>query len=81
MASMNVHEAKTHFSQLLARVEAGEEIVIARAGKPIARLVPVLAEQVTRVPGTYKGSIALSADFDAELPGGILDAFEGGADR
>ena len=81
MASMNVHDAKTHFSQLLARVEAGEEIIIARAGKPIARLVPVASESVTRVPGTYKGSIVLADDFDADLPDAMLDAFEGGGER
>lgn len=77
MPSMNVHDAKTHFSQLLARVEAGEEIIIARAGKPIARLVPVVTESVTRVPGTYKGSVIVADDFDADLPVDLRDAFEG----
>ena len=80
MVSINIHEAKTHFSKLLARVQAGEEIVIARAGKPIARLVPVASEEATRVPGTYKGLITLADDFDADLPDAVLDAFEGNGD-
>jgi prevent-host-death family protein len=64
---VNVHEAKTHLSRLLARVEAGEEIVIARAGHPIARLEPLAAEGPTwRAPGHEP--IVIHADFDAPLP-------------
>ena len=64
--SMNVHEAKTHFSRLLARVERGENIVISRAGKPVARLVPI-APQGKRVGGQDRGLIIVSPDFDKPM--------------
>lgn len=67
MDPVSVHEAKTHLSRLLQRVEAGEEVVIARDGHPVARLVPV-AERRPRRPGRLKGSIRISRDFDAPLP-------------
>lgn len=73
---MNIHEAKTHFSKLLARVGNGEEIIIAKAGKPIARIVPISDKPVERVPGSAKGKIAVAPDFDAPLPANILKAFE-----
>jgi prevent-host-death family protein len=79
MKSVNIHEAKTHLSRLLERVEAGEEILIARAGRPIARLVPVEPPRERRTPGTFKGKISMSDDFDAPLPDDVLDAFEGHA--
>lgn len=63
---VNVHEAKTHLSRLLARVEAGEEITIARAGQPFARLVP-LAPRGPRVPGRFKGMFSLT-DEEAMAP-------------
>ena len=64
-ATVNIHEAKTHFSKLLARVSAGEEIVIAKAGKPVARLGPIKVEAPKkRVPGIDKGKIWMSKDFD-----------------
>ena len=72
----NVHEAKTHFSRLLARVAAGEEIVIAKAGKPIARLVPLTSKRRRRVLGRDKGKVRISRDFDAPLPDDVLSAFE-----
>ena len=63
--TVNIHEAKTHFSKLLARVSAGEEIVIARAGKPVARLVPIEQPALKkRVPGIDKGKIWMAEDFD-----------------
>jgi len=66
---VNVHEAKTHLSRLLERVERGEEVVIARAGKPIARLVSVEPVKKTRgMYGKYKGQIWMSEDFDDPLP-------------
>ena len=65
---VNIHEAKTHFSKLLVRVSNGEEIIIAKAGKPIARLVPALEKQKKRVPGSAKGKIRIDPDFDAPLP-------------
>ncbi len=69
METVNVHEAKTHLSRLLERVERGEEIVIARAGKPIAVLSPyVPPEAQPRVPGIWAGKVWMSDDFDAPLP-------------
>jgi prevent-host-death family protein len=63
---VNIHEAKTHFSKLLARVSAGEEIVIARAGTPIARLAPIAPEVLKkRIPGIDKGKIWLAKDFNS----------------
>jgi len=73
---VNIHEAKTHLSKLLARVSAGEEVIIARAGKPIARLVPITERPQKRVPGSAKGRVFISPDFDAPLPESVLEAFE-----
>jgi prevent-host-death family protein len=66
--AINVHEAKTHLSKLLERVEAGEEITLARAGRPIARLVPIVRSNEPRRPGLLKGKIWLAPDFDDPLP-------------
>ncbi len=74
--AVNIHEAKTQFSKLLKRVQLGEEIVISKAGKPIARLVPFPAPALVRKPGTAKGMITMSADFDAPLPEDLQNAFE-----
>ena len=77
MSSMvNIHEAKTHLSKLLTRVESGEEIVIARAGKPVARLVPVKKKAQQRTSGSAKGKVYLSRDFLKRLPEAILAEFE-----
>ncbi len=73
---MNIHEAKTHLSRLLRQVAAGEEVVIARAGKPVARLVPVPEPQQPRVLGRHRGEIWMADDFDV-LPDDILADFEG----
>lgn len=73
---VNVHEAKTHFSRLLARVMAGEEILIAKAGRPVARLLPLRRRVTERKPGTAKGKVTLSPDFDAPLPEEFLQTFE-----
>jgi prevent-host-death family protein len=75
--SVNVYEAKTHLSQLLDRAAAGEEIIIARAGRPVARLV-ALAEPSSRrrVPGAWHGKVSIAPDFD-ELPAGAEAAFQG----
>lgn len=74
----SVHEAKTHLSRLLQRVESsGESIVITRSGKPVARLVPVGGEP--RRPGRLKGRIRIGKDFDAPLPAALLGAFRGEA--
>ena len=78
MRIINVHAAKTHLSRLLEDAAAGEEIVIAKAGKPIAKLVPVSpAKPGKRRLGILGGRINLPDDFDAPLPQEILDAFEG----
>jgi prevent-host-death family protein len=65
---VNTHDAKTQLSKLLARVERGEEIVIGRAGKPIAKLVPVRPTTGKRVPGLGKGTVWMADDFDAPMP-------------
>lgn len=62
---MNIHEAKTHLSRLVDRAAAGEEIVIARAGKPVARLVAFAPAQPDRVLGNLRGRITIAPDFDA----------------
>ena len=72
---VNVHEAKTHLSRLLARVAGGDEVVIARAGKPIARLVPINTISERRL-GADKGRVFVADDFDAPLPEDILADFE-----
>ena len=77
MAAVNIHEAKTHLSQLIERAERGEEIVIARAGKPVAKLVPFMAERKPRESGFMKGQLWMSDDFDDPLPPEILKGFLG----
>ncbi|MBD2550605.1 type II toxin-antitoxin system Phd/YefM family antitoxin [Microcystis elabens FACHB-917] len=68
MAMVNVHQAKTHLSQLLQDVEQGQEVVIARSGVPIARLVPWKLEgQPVAAPGAMRGQIVMAANFDAPL--------------
>jgi prevent-host-death family protein len=77
--TMNVHAAKTHFSRLVDRAAAGEEIIIAKAGKPVAKLVPLTpsSKRPKRQLGVLAGVAAIPADFDAPLPDDVLDAFEG----
>jgi len=74
--SVNVYEAKTHLSQLLDRAAAGEEIIIARSGRPVARLVALADPPRQRVPGGWRGQVSLSADFD-DLSPEIDAAFRG----
>jgi prevent-host-death family protein len=76
MRTVNVHEAKTHLSRLLAQVEAGEEVIIARGGKPVARLVPVDVPADRRVPGLDKGRLKYSEDVEAPLPSEVAADFE-----
>ena len=73
---MNIHEAKTHFSRLVERVEAGEEILIGRAGRPVARLVPLKSRTEPRTPGLWRGRARMAVDFDA-TDDSLLDSFEG----
>jgi prevent-host-death family protein len=75
MGVFNVHDAKTHLSRLLERVARGEEVIIAKSGRPVAKLVPVAAEP--RRPGRLKGRIRLGPDFDEALPEEVLAAFRG----
>lgn len=72
--TVNVHEAKTNLSRLLERVRQGEEVIIAKAGKPVAKLVPV-PEGGRRVLGTARGQIAVRDDFDDPLPPDVLEGF------
>ncbi|MBX3012238.1 MAG: type II toxin-antitoxin system Phd/YefM family antitoxin [Caldilineaceae bacterium] len=74
---VNIHEAKTHLSKMLQRVAIGEEIIIAKAGQPIARIVPYTQKPLQRIPGSAKGKIQIASDFNAPLPDDILDTFEG----
>jgi prevent-host-death family protein len=75
MAQVGMHEAKTKLSQLVERAEAGEDIVIARNGKPVARLVPVVgANSLAGLHGALRGRIHVSEEFDA-LPDDVADAF------
>ena len=77
METINLYEAKTNLSQLVERAAAGEEIVIAKAGRPMARLVPLERRTGPRVPGALRGMISISPDFDAPLPEEIARAFRG----
>lgn len=73
---VDVHDAKTHFSKLLKRVMGGEEVVIAKAGRSVARLVPYAASTGDRIPARYAGQFQVPDDFDAPLPVDIQAAFE-----
>lgn len=73
---VNVYEAKTHLSKLLDRVAQGEDVVIARAGRPVARLVPFAEPAQRRVPGAWRGRVRIAADFDS-LPAEVAAAFRG----
>jgi prevent-host-death family protein len=73
----NVHEAKTNLSRLLQQVADGEEVIIAKAGEPVARLVPI-PKQGQREMGFMRGKIWIADDFDAPLPDDLQKLFEGG---
>jgi len=73
---VNVHEAKTRFSKLLERVALGDEVVIAKAGRPVARLVPIVPEVQERHPGSARGDVWVGPDFDAPLPEDVQSSFE-----
>ncbi len=66
--TVNTHQAKTHLSKLLERVKNGEQIIIARAGKPVAILSPYYPPPETRAPGIDSGKVLISPDFDEPLP-------------
>ena len=75
--TVNLYEAKTHLSKLVERAAKGEEVIIAKAGEPKARLVPLARPAKNRKPGDWKGRIVIEPDFDAPLPEDVLAAFEG----
>jgi prevent-host-death family protein len=77
MRSINIHEAKTQLSRLVEEVSAGEEVVIAKAGKPMARLIPFRQPARRRKLGALAGRFSVPDDFDAPLPPEVLADFEG----
>jgi prevent-host-death family protein len=76
MQTVNIHAAKTQLSRLLEAAAAGEEIIIARAGRPLARLMPLAPATGRRQLGGLAGRLSVPADFDASLPDAELDRFE-----
>jgi prevent-host-death family protein len=70
---VNIYDAKTRLSQLVERAEAGEEIIIARGGRPAARLVPFRVPGAKRKPGRMRGRVRIARDFDAPLPENLFD--------
>lgn len=78
--TVNIHEAKTHFSKLLRRVARGEEVIIAKAGEPVARLSPIKPIRKPRVPGDAKGLVSIADNFNDPLPPEIQKYFEGEGD-
>jgi prevent-host-death family protein len=77
MDTINIHEAKTHLSRYLENVRAGDEVVIAKAGTPIARLVPIATGAGSRKLGRLKHKLRIPHDFDAPLPEDVIAVFEG----
>ncbi len=77
MATFNIHEAKTHFSKLVDTVMQGEEIVVAKAGKPAVKLVPISPRKPELRFGVLKGKIKIADDFDTPLPDDVLAGFQG----
>ena len=77
MTTVNIHEAKTHFSKLVEAAIHGETIIIAKAGKPAAMLIPITKKPPKRKFGLLKGKVRISSDFDAPLSDDILSDFEG----
>ncbi|HHC23801.1 MAG TPA: type II toxin-antitoxin system Phd/YefM family antitoxin [Desulfobacterales bacterium] len=76
MLQINIREAETNFLQLITSVEKGEEIVIARHGRPVARILPVIQSASPRKPGSAKGKFRVPPEFFEPLPDEILNAFE-----
>ena len=77
MKSVDIHEAKAHLSRLLEEVVQDEEVTIAKAGRPIARLISITTSRFVRKPGFLRGRIRISEDFDAPLPDDVQRGFEG----
>lgn len=77
MEIINIHEAKTHLSRIVEQVAAGNDVLIAKAGKPMAKLVPIGVGKAVIRFGVLKGKIRVPEDFDARLPESVLASFEG----
>jgi prevent-host-death family protein len=77
MTKVNIHQAKTQFSRLVDLAAEGEEVIIAKSGKPVARLVPYVTKGAVRRPGSMRGKIRIKKNFDAPLPKDLRAAFEG----
>lgn len=77
MAPVNIYEAKTHFSRLVERAEAGEDVIIARGGRQVARLTAVAPQKVPVRFGVLKGKVRIAEDFDTPLPDDLVAGFEG----
>ena len=75
MKTVNIHEAKTHLSRLIEEVAGGDEVIIARNGTPVARLLPIAARQQPRLPGQWRGRVQMGSDFDAPLPSEVGAGF------
>jgi prevent-host-death family protein len=75
MVQVNTHDAKTHFSKLLKRVQAGEEVIIARGGKPVAKLVPLEDAPRQREFGRDRGKLRIADDFNSPLPDDLMEEF------
>jgi prevent-host-death family protein len=80
METINLYEAKTNLSQLVERAAQGEEIIIAKAGRPLARLVPLAKRTERRPLGLFRDEIEIGDDFDAPLPEEMMAAFRGERD-
>jgi prevent-host-death family protein len=76
MKPVNIYDAKTRLSELVDRAAAGEEIIIAKAGRPSARLVPLRFVREERAPGRWSGKVKIAADFDGAIPN-VQSAFDG----
>ncbi|ELR99566.1 type II toxin-antitoxin system Phd/YefM family antitoxin [Gloeocapsa sp. PCC 73106] len=77
MKITNIHQAKSTLSALIEAVIAGEEVIISKAGKPVAKLVPYNPDKVDRIPGMWRGKVQMSEDFDEALPPEMLKMFAG----
>ena len=75
MTCVNMYEAKTHFSKLIREALVGEEVIIAKAGKPLVKLVPVHQQFQKRIPGSAKGMVSVSDNYDTPLPDDLLETF------
>lgn len=75
MKTVNIHEAKTHLSRLIEEVAAGNEVIIARNRRPVARLVPIAPRLLARRPGQWRGKVWIGTDFDDPLPSDVAGDF------